>query len=228
MPSLASGRSSIRSTSGSIASNFAIIFNHAQDRVIFADRVARGPARGSKPTSRRWNATSSWTSGPEPADLPTPWVDYEQLMEAAADREEFPGLDENTAAGLCYTSGTTGEPKGVLYSHRSTYLHAMSGCMVDTSAVGERETVLPVVPMFHVNAWGLPYSGTLAGAKQVFPGPLVLDRPLAELLEAERVTLRHRHSPSSGTGSTTISRRTGTTSRACTPCSSAEPPCLGR
>lgn len=166
------------------------IFNHAQDRVIFADRSLAGLLAGlapELPTVKRYILMDE--HGPEPADLPTPWVDYEQLMEAASDREDFPAFDEHTAAGLCYTSGTTGEPKGVLYSHRSTYLHAMSGCMVDTSGVSERETVLPVVPMFHVNAWGLPYSSSLAGAKQVFPGPLVLDRPLAELLESERVTL---------------------------------------
>src|SRR5262249_52706720 len=120
---------------------------------------------------------------------PRPAIDYEELLEGASIREDFPALDENAAAGLCYTSGTTGDPKGALYSHRSTYLHAMAGCMVDTAGINERETVMPVVPMFHVNAWGLPYSATMVGARQVFPGPHVLDRPLAELLEAERVTL---------------------------------------
>ena len=92
------------------------------------------------------------------------------------------------AAGLCYTSGTTGEPKGVLYSHRSTFLHALAGCAVDGGAMGEKEVVLSVVPMFHVNAWGLPYSCTMAGAKQVLPGPMMIGKPIAELIESERVT----------------------------------------
>ena len=92
------------------------------------------------------------------------------------------------AAGMCYTSATTGDPKGVLYSHRSTFLHAMAGCMVNAGAMGEREVALPAVPMFHVNAWGMPYSCTMTGAKQVFPGSGLIGQPLAELLEAERVT----------------------------------------
>ena len=109
-------------------------------------------------------------------------------MADASESADLPALEETMAAGLCYTSGTTGEPKGVLYSHRSTFLHAMAGCMVDGGAMGEREVALPVVPMFHVNAWGLPYSCTLAGATQVLPGPLMIGKPLAELLESQRVT----------------------------------------
>ena len=103
-------------------------------------------------------------------------------------KSSFPTLDENMAAGLCYTSGTTGEPKGVLYSHRSTFLHALAGCAVDGGGMGEKEVVLSVVPMFHVNAWGLPYSCTMAGAKQVLPGPQMIGKPIAELIEGERVT----------------------------------------
>jgi acyl-CoA synthetase (AMP-forming)/AMP-acid ligase II len=106
----------------------------------------------------------------------------------ASDQVEFPPLDEKMAAGLCYTSGTTGEPKGVLYSHRSTFLHALAGCAVDGGGMGEKEVVLSVVPMFHVNAWGLPYSCTMAGAKQVLPGPQMIGQPIAELIESERVT----------------------------------------
>src|SRR5262249_9738857 len=104
------------------------------------------------------------------------------------EQAQIPDLDERMAAGMCYTSATTGEPKGVLYNHRSTFLHAMAGCMVDGGAVSEREVALPVVPMFHVNAWGLPYSCTMCGAKQVLPGSQVIGQPLAELLEAEKVT----------------------------------------
>ena len=124
----------------------------------------------------------------EPPALPQPALDYEELMAEASERAEFPALDENMAAGLCYTSGTTGEPKGVLYSHRSTFLHAMAGCAVDGGGMGEKEVVLSAVPMFHVNAWGLPYSCTMAGAKQVLPGPMMIGKPIAELIESERVT----------------------------------------
>jgi len=166
------------------------IFNHAKDRVIFADRslatILANLAPGL-PSVEHYVLMDE--KGTEPADLPEPWLDYEELMNAASPAEHFPRLEETAASGLCYTSGTTGDPKGVLYSHRSTYLHAMAGCMVDTSAISEREVVLPVVPMFHVNAWGLPYSCTMAGASQILPGPLVLDRPLAELLERARVTM---------------------------------------
>ncbi len=92
------------------------------------------------------------------------------------------------AAGMCYTSATTGDPKGVVYSHRSTFLHTMAGCMVNAGAMSEREVALPAVPMFHVNAWGMPYSCTMTGAKQVFPGSGLIGQPLAELMQAERVT----------------------------------------
>src|SRR5262249_22954297 len=125
--------------------------------------------------------------GAQPDALPQPAEDYEELLAAASERAEFPALDENLAAGLCYTSATTGDPKGVLYSHRSTYLHTMAGCMVDGGALGEREVALPAVPMFHVNAWGLPYSAAMCGAKLVLPGIGVIGQPLAELLEGQRV-----------------------------------------
>jgi fatty-acyl-CoA synthase len=165
------------------------IINHAQDRLIFLDRSVGGilaDLERELPTVEKYILMDE--RGPEPPALPQPSVDYEQLMAEAAATAEFPDLDEHTAAGMCYTSGTTGEPKGVLYSHRSTFLHAMAGCLVDGGAMSEKEVILPAVPMFHVNAWGLPYSCTLAGAKQVLPGPMVIGKPLAELLEAERVT----------------------------------------
>jgi fatty-acyl-CoA synthase len=165
------------------------IINHAEDRLIFVDRSLAGilaEMRGSLPTVDKYVVIDE--RGPEPCEAPQPSIDYEQLLAGASERVEFPRLDENTAAGLCYTSGTTGDPKGVLYSHRSTFLHAMAGCIVDAGAMSEKEVVLSAVPMFHVNAWGLPYSCTLAGAKQVLPGPQMIGKPLAELIEAERVT----------------------------------------
>ena len=95
---------------------------------------------------------------------------YEDLLAAESDDYEWPEFDENTAAGLCYTSGTTGHPKGVLFSHRSTVLHAMATCLPDAKGYSAQSVILPIVPMFHVNAWGIPYSAPLVGAKLVFPG----------------------------------------------------------
>ncbi len=100
----------------------------------------------------------------------------------------WPTFDENTASSLCYTSGTTGNPKGVLYSHRSSVLHAFGAAMPDAMGISASDAVLPVVPMFHVNAWGLPYSMALVGCKVVFPGPALDGKSLYELFESEKVT----------------------------------------
>jgi len=113
---------------------------------------------------------------------------YEDLVEAASPDYDWPQFDEDSASSLCYTSGTTGNPKGALYSHRSTLLHSYASAMPDALNVSSRDTVLPVVPMFHVNAWGLPYSVPLTGAKLVFPGPALDGKSLYELFEAEGVT----------------------------------------
>jgi fatty-acyl-CoA synthase len=98
-------------------------------------------------------------------------------------------LDEKSAAQICYTSGTTGNPKGVVYSHRSTMLHSMAACMADGLGIGEADTLLPVVPMFHANAWGLPYCGVLSGSKIVFPGPHLDGASLLDLMATEKVTM---------------------------------------
>jgi len=113
---------------------------------------------------------------------------YEDLIAASSDDYEWPLFDENSASSLCYTSGTTGHPKGALYSHRSTVLHSYASAMPDGLNVSARDTVLPVVPMFHVNAWGLPYSVPLTGARMVFPGPHLDGKSLYELFEEEQVT----------------------------------------
>jgi fatty-acyl-CoA synthase len=116
--------------------------------------------------------------------------DYESFIADQPDTFEWPDLDERTASSLCYTSGTTGNPKGVLYSHRSTVLHAYGGCLVDSMALASRDSVLAVVPMFHANAWGLPYNAAMTGAKLVFPGPRMGDAPtLTQLINEEAVTL---------------------------------------
>lgn len=113
---------------------------------------------------------------------------YEDLIEANSDDFVWPVFDENSASSLCYTSGTTGNPKGALYSHRSTILHSYGSSLPDGLNVSARDSVLPVVPMFHVNAWGLPYSAPLNGAKLVFPGPHLDGKSLYELFEQEKVT----------------------------------------
>ena len=114
---------------------------------------------------------------------------YEDLMAKQDERFEWPTFDERTAAALCYTSGTTGNPKGVLYGHRSTVLHAYGGALPDALNLSARDAVLPVVPMFHANAWSLPYACTLVGAKMVFPGPHLDGKSVYELIEQEKVTL---------------------------------------
>ncbi len=113
---------------------------------------------------------------------------YEDLVEAEDGNYQWPEFDENTASSICYTSGTTGHPKGAVYSHRSTLLHSYGLAMPDAMGVSSRDVILPVVPMFHVNAWGVPYAAPMIGAKLVFPGPHLDGKSLYDLMEAERVT----------------------------------------
>ena len=113
---------------------------------------------------------------------------YEELVEAENGDYAWPEFDENTASSICYTSGTTGNPKGAVYSHRSTLLHSYALAMPNAMGVSARDVILPVVPMFHVNAWGVPYAAAAIGAKLVFPGPHLDGKSLYELLEAEQVT----------------------------------------
>jgi acyl-CoA synthetase (AMP-forming)/AMP-acid ligase II len=114
---------------------------------------------------------------------------YEELIDAHSDELVWPEFDENTASSLCYTSGTTGNPKGALYSHRSTVIHAYASALPDVLHLGESEVILPVVPMFHVNAWGIPYGATMVGAKLVFPGARLDGASVHELLDSEGVTM---------------------------------------
>ena len=114
---------------------------------------------------------------------------YEDLLAAQPDSFDWPDLDERSAAAMCYTSGTTGNPKGVVYSHRSAYLHSMGVCLGSTFALSERDKVLPVVPMFHANAWGLPYAAVMVGADLIMPDRFLQPEPLVRLIEAERPTI---------------------------------------
>jgi fatty-acyl-CoA synthase len=166
------------------------IVNHAEDQYVFFDvtflKLAEGLAPHCKGV-RGWVAMTDKAHMPQSA-LPN-LLCYEDLINAHSDRYEWPLFDEWTAAGLCYTSGTTGNPKGVLYAHRSTVLHAYGACLPDAVNLSARDVVLPVVPMFHVNAWGLPYACALAGSKLVFPGAALDGASIYELFEHEKVTM---------------------------------------
>ena len=168
------------------ANDLSYISNHAEDSVIIVDRSLLPLLEQFRSTVRSLRHVIV-----VPDDGPTPdgYTDYEQFIAAESGVFVSPKLDERAAAAMCYTSGTTGNPKGVLYSHRSTMLHTMTTCMTDTLGISERDVLLPVVPMFHVNAWGMPFAAALTGAKVVFPGPNLQPETLVELMAREKVTL---------------------------------------
>jgi 3-(methylthio)propionyl---CoA ligase len=167
------------------------IADHAEDQVLFFD-LSFLPLieaiAGRVKTIKAFVAMTDRAHMPTAAGVPN-LLCYEELVEVQSDRFEWPVFDENTASSLCYTSGTTGNPKGALYSHRSTVLHTFGSALPDALNISAREVILPVVPMFHVNAWGLPYAACLAGAKLVFPGPFLDGKSLHELFEGEGVTV---------------------------------------
>jgi fatty-acyl-CoA synthase len=167
------------------------IVNHAEDRLVFIDPTLLpllGPLQGKIPTVERVIVMTGTASMPPAVAGKLP--DYESFIADHSDEFDWPALDERTASSLCYTSGTTGHPKGVLYSHRSNVLHAYAGCMCDAMGLSGRDIVLAVVPMFHANSWGLAYNAPMTGAKLVFPGPKMGDAPtLVQLMNEERVTL---------------------------------------
>jgi len=167
------------------------IADHAEDRVLFFDLTFLPlieAVAGRVKTIKAFVAMTDRAHMPKDSKI-AGLLCYEELLEAASDDYEWPSFDENAASSLCYTSGTTGNPKGVLYSHRSTVLHTYAAALPDALNCSARDTILPVVPMFHVNAWGLPYVACMVGAKLVFPGPGLDGKSLYELFESEKVTL---------------------------------------
>jgi fatty-acyl-CoA synthase len=170
--------------------HISYIINHAEDCIIFfessflplVERLAP-----HCPSVKAWVLLSNPDILPHDASLPD-LLYYEELIDSHSDDFRWPIFDENQASSLCYTSGTTGNPKGVLYSHRSTILHTFASALPDSGSASARDVALPVVPMFHVNAWGIPYSAALVGAKLVLPGPYADGKSLYEIIEQEGVT----------------------------------------
>jgi len=172
------------------AEQVAYIANHAEDQYLFFDLTFL-------PAAEAFSANCTTIKGyvlmcdrdrmPQEHKIRN-LMCYEDLIDNNSDDYEWPLFDEFSASSLCYTSGTTGNPKGALYSHRSTVLHSYASAMPDALNVSSRDVVLPVVPMFHVNAWGLPYSVPLSGAKMVFPGAALDGKSVYDLFEQEKVT----------------------------------------
>ena len=167
------------------------IADHAEDQALFFDLtflpLVEAIAHRVK-TIKTFVAMTDRAHMPATSKIPG-LLCYEELADAASDAFAWPEFDENQASSLCYTSGTTGNPKGVLYSHRSTLLHTFAISLPDALNCSARDVILPVVPMFHVNAWGLPYAACMNGSKLVFPGPGLDGKSLYELFETEGVTL---------------------------------------
>jgi acyl-CoA synthetase (AMP-forming)/AMP-acid ligase II len=168
------------------AQDLTYIINHAEDSAIFADASLwplLAGVRDRLPSVRRFVIMR---------DTPTAEIpgldDYEAMLAGATPMRAWPSLAETDAAAMCYTSGTTGHPKGVVYTHRALFLHIMAMTMADTFALAENDVILHIVPMFHANAWCVPHAGVMVGATQIFAGPNPQPRDLCELVQSERVT----------------------------------------
>jgi fatty-acyl-CoA synthase len=169
------------------ADQIAFVLDHAGDRAVFLDgSLVKGVAAAIalQPSAQRLFVTMGATSEPLPGAL-----DYETLLASQPESYDWPSFDERAAALLCYTSATTGDPKGVLYSHRSTYLHALAIGLTDALGITGRDRFLPIVPLFHVNAWGTPFAGLMVGADFVLPMERLDPAGVIDLCQRERVTL---------------------------------------
>ena len=167
------------------------VVNHAEDKVVIVDAtlvpLLAKVAKDLK-TVEHFVVTGPGGVG-EASALGNSVLSYEELLGAESEGFDWPEVDERSAAAMCYTSGTTGNPKGVVYSHRSTFLHSLAECSGASFGLSESDRILPIVPMFHANAWGLPYAGWMTGADFIMPGRFLQGEPLCRLIEAERPTI---------------------------------------
>jgi len=167
--------------------NAAFVINHAEDDYLFYDSTFAPLVSALRDKLKTVKKFVLLTDDEHAREAGTGDDSYESLIAGEADYFDWPEFDENTAVAMCYTSGTTGDPKGVVYSHRSCLIQTLSSCLPTALGCKEGDVLLPVVPMFHVNAWNTPYSALMIGAKQVFPGPKLDGESLYELLAAEKV-----------------------------------------
>jgi fatty-acyl-CoA synthase len=169
------------------AQDITYIINHAGDRVLITDASLWSVVEPIRKDLRSVEHVIVMADTPE-ARIPPGMLDYEALVADARPLGEWPRLEETDAAGMCYTSGTTGHPKGVVYTHRGIFLHSIAQSMVDVLALSERDVILHIVPMFHANAWCVPFAGVMNGATQLFGGPNPQPRDILEIIHHERVT----------------------------------------
>ena len=165
----------------------AYIANHAEDKIVCVDATLLPLFEKIRPLLSTVEHVIVFPDNGQPVD-PAVGLDYEALIADAEPAVGYPDIDENDASGMCYTSGTTGNPKAVVYSHRAVMLHTLAQTSAEMMGLKTSDTVLAIVPLFHANAWGLPYAGVMTGAKMVWPGPFMQPADLAELMQNERVT----------------------------------------